>query len=348
MAMLANAQNTYQAIGIREDLEDVVYRIDPDKTPFLSNLTTDVVGTQTKHEWQTQGLTAPALNSQIEGNTVSIGPAKNRLRIANYMNISLKSYAVTGTERAVNIAGVQDEYDEQRLLKALELKRDMEITLLCNTGYNSGGTTTARQCAGLPAYITNWDAGVTQYSIASGDGVTPWNFAAITTASARAISLSILNSATYNAVVKGAQPNMLLMSAYQKKAFSQLALTQTSGAVQLRYNMPDEMAGKLISAVEMWQSDYGGIQVVPDIQMDLDPGPSSVNTGANAGGGNTTDKFLDFILDTRYLAVAYLSGRQFVSRDLGVTSDADQGYVLSEYTLRVGAPAAQAWVPLLT
>lgn len=340
MALVTNAQNTYAAIGIREDLEDVVYRIDPDKTPFLSNLTTDVVGTAVKHEWQTQGLTAPAINSQIEGNVITIGPAKNRSRIANYMNISSKSFAVSGTERAVNIAGVQDDYDEQRLLKALELKRDMEITLLANQGYQAGGTTTARICAGLPAYITNWDAGVTQYSIASGDGVTPWNFAAITasTGSARALSLSILNTATYNAAIKGGQPNMLLLSAYQKKAFSQLALTGTSGAVQLRYNMPDEMSGKLISAVEMWQSDYGGIQVVPDIQMDLDPGVS----------GNTTDKFLAFILDTRYLACVYLTGRQFVSRDLGVTADADQGYVLSEFTLRVGAPTAQAWVPLLT
>lgn len=338
MTMATNAQNTFNAIGIREDLEDVVYRIDPDKTPFLSNLTIDVVGTQTKHEWQTQGLTAPALNSQLEGNVIAVGPAKNRSRIANYMNISTKSFGVTGTARAVTIAGVQDDYDEQRLLKSLELKRDMEIVLLTNEAYQAGGTTTSRICAGLPAYITNWDAGVTQYTAPTGDGTDAWNFAAITTASSRAISLSILNTATYNAVVKGAMPSMLLMSAYQKKAFSQLALTSTSGAVQLRYNMPDEMSGKFISAVEMWQSDYGGIQVVPDIQMDLDPGVTK----------STTMKYEAFILDTRYLACAYLQGRQFVSRDLGVTADADQGYVLSEYTLRVGSPTAQAWVPLLT
>jgi len=338
MTMATNAQNTYNAKGIREDLEDVVYRIDPDKTPFLSNLTTDVVGTATKHEWQTQGLTAPAVNSQLEGNTISVQAAKNRSRIFNYMNISTKSFGVTGTNRAVNIAGVQDEYDEQRLIKALELKRDMEITLLTNQAYQGGGTTTARVCAGLPAYITNWDAGISLYTAPTGDGSDLWNFAMATTASSRALSLSILNTATYNAVIKGAQPNMLLMSAYQKKAFSQLALTGTSGAVQLRYNMPDEMGGKLISAVEMWQSDYGAIQVVPDIQMDLDPGVSGI----------TSQKYEAFILDTRYLACAYLTGRQFVSRDLGVTADADQGYVLSEYTLRVGAPSAQSWVPLLT
>lgn len=340
MTMATNAQNTFNAKGIREDLEDVVYRIDPDKTPFLSNLTTDVVGTATKHEWQTQGLTAPARNSQLEGDVITVQAVKNRARIANYMNISYKSFGVTGTNRAVNIAGVQDEYDEQRLLKALELKRDMEVTLLSPVAYQAGGTTTARICAGLPSYITNWDAGVAQFTAPTGDGTDTWNFAAVTgsAGSARALSLALLNTATYNAVIKGAQPNMLLMSSYQKKAFSQLAFTGTSGAAQLRYNLPDEMSGKLISAVEMWQSDYGGIQVVPDIQMDLDPGAPN----------NTTQKYMAFILDTRYLSTVYLTGRQFVSRDLGVTADADQGYVLSEFTLRVGAPTAQSWVPLLT
>lgn len=340
MALVTNAQNTYQAIGIREDLEDVVYRIDPDKTPFLSNLTTDTIGTATKYEWQTQGLTAPAYNAQLEGNNITIGQAKNRARIANYMNISFKSYGVTGTERAVTVAGVQDEYDEQRLLKALELKRDMEVTLLQPIAYNSGGTTTARVCAGLPSYITNWDVGITNFSAPTGDGTNTWNFldAVSSNNSTRALSLSLLNTATYNAVVKGSQPNMMLLSAYEKKAFSQLALTGSSGAVQLRYNMPDEMSGRLISAVEMWQSDYGGIQVVPDIQMDLDPGAAQ----------NAKNKFNVYILDTRYLSCVYLNGRQFVSRDLGVVADADQGYVLSEYTLRVGAPTALAWVPLLT
>ncbi len=338
MTLISNVQTIYGTTGIREDLEDVVYRIDPDKTPFLSNLTTDTVGTQTKHEWQTQGLTAPAVNSQLEGDTITSTPNKQRSRIANYFNISRKSFGVSGTARAVNIAGVQDEYDEQRLLKSLEMKRDMEVTLLTNQAYQAGGTTTARICAGLPAYITNWDAGITLYTAPTGDGTDKWNFAAATTTCTRALTLSQMNTATYNAVVKGAVPNMALMSAYQKKAFSQLALTSTSGAVQLRYNNPDAMQGKLISAVEMWQSDYGAIQVVPDLQMDLDPGVAAI----------TTNKYNLFILDTRYLATVYLTGRQFVSRDLGVTGDADQGYVLAEYTLRVGAPTAQAWVPLLT
>ena len=71
MTMATNAQNTYASIGIREDLEDVVYRIDPDKTPFLSNLTTDVVGTQTKHEWQTDSLAAASTtNAQLEGDVI--------------------------------------------------------------------------------------------------------------------------------------------------------------------------------------------------------------------------------------------------------------------------------------
>ncbi len=38
MAIYTNAQNTFQQIGQREDLANVVYLIDPQETPFVSNI----------------------------------------------------------------------------------------------------------------------------------------------------------------------------------------------------------------------------------------------------------------------------------------------------------------------
>jgi hypothetical protein len=38
MALATNALATYESIGNREDLSDVIYRIDPTDTPFLSSL----------------------------------------------------------------------------------------------------------------------------------------------------------------------------------------------------------------------------------------------------------------------------------------------------------------------
>ena len=49
---------TYNAaVGIREDLEDVIYRIDPTETPFLSTIGKTKADAK-YHEWQIQKLAA--------------------------------------------------------------------------------------------------------------------------------------------------------------------------------------------------------------------------------------------------------------------------------------------------
>lgn len=331
MALYTNATTTYDQIGIREDLVDKVYRIDPEETPFLSNISRSVKVTNRYHEWQTQGLTAPAYNAQLEGDVANAGPVKVRVRIGNRTQISKKVYAVTGTSEEVIVAGIADELIEQRLLKKLELKRDMELVLLDNTVQQSGGTTTARNCAGLATYITNWDAGVTLFSIADGLGTAAWNFAAATTTCARALSLSQLNTSNYQAWIDGGKPNVLLLSGDKKIDFSQLALTATSGAVQLRFNIPPGMA-KFVTAVEGWQSDFGPLEVVPDPQMDL---------------GTFWEQRTVYLVDSRYVGVGFLGKRNMLVEPLAKTGDASPEHVLSEYTLQVSAPSAHALVPNL-
>jgi len=38
MAIVANTFTRYSAIGIREDLSNVIYNISPEETPFISNV----------------------------------------------------------------------------------------------------------------------------------------------------------------------------------------------------------------------------------------------------------------------------------------------------------------------
>lgn len=57
MAMPTNTFATYEAIGNREDLSDMIYRISPTDTPFLSGAETEKA-TAVNHEWQTQALAA--------------------------------------------------------------------------------------------------------------------------------------------------------------------------------------------------------------------------------------------------------------------------------------------------
>lgn len=327
MALLTNSQNTYAQVGIREDLEDMVYRIDPEETPFQSNINTSARVKQTKHEWQIQTLaTAVSTNQNLEGDdSVNATAATARTRIINYCEIAKKTYAVSGTANAVTVAGVDSELAEQTLLKGIEIKRDIELSLLSNKAYNAGGTLTARVAAGLPAYITNTSSDSQAYTVGSGTGATAW---VVTNMTTQALNLTVLTGAMQAAYQSGGSPKMLMVSPARKVDFSRLALgASAAGTVQLRYNIPTPGPGVLIGAVEAWQSDFGAVQVIVNRQMSAD------TTWANRTA---------YLIDPRYAAVGFL--RPMFSEDLAKTGDNVKRHVLAEYTLIVGAPLAHALI----
>ena len=49
---------TYTAIGMREDLSDVIYSISPTDVPFMSSIG-KTKATAVLHEWQVDSLAAP-------------------------------------------------------------------------------------------------------------------------------------------------------------------------------------------------------------------------------------------------------------------------------------------------
>src|SRR5262249_54435423 len=129
---MASPTNTFlsaSAVGNREDLSDVIYRVDPTDTPFMSMAERETA-TFTNHEWQTQALASAASNVQSEGDDVSANTTTATTRLGNNTQISRKAASVSGTQRAVLHAGRDDELDYQMNLKGLELKRDMEFTLV--------------------------------------------------------------------------------------------------------------------------------------------------------------------------------------------------------------------------
>jgi hypothetical protein len=326
MAIQPAAQNTYQAVGIREDLTSIVSLIDPQETPFISNIGNGKPATAVKHEWQVQNLTAPnKSNFQLEGDdTPAATTAVARQRIYNYCAISRKVGSVTGTMRAVDVAGIEDEYDNQEMLKAIELRRDMEVIVLDNNKYETGGTATVRECAGFAAYITNTDfTGAQNFTAATGDGASAWNLSATTT---RSLSLTILNGAVQAAHIDGGKPNLLMLSPTQRTAFSNLTLQSSlGGAAQVRYNTSAVKPMALIGTVDTWLSNFGQLDVASNVQMASDSGFENITA---------------YMVDTRHVGLSYL--RRMSSEPLAKTGDADKFQILAEYTLEVDAPQAHA------
>ena len=109
MAAPSNTFLTTAAIGNREDLSDVIYRISPTATPVL-NLAAKAKATNTLHECQVQDLAAAAANAQAEGDDATAKTVTPTVRLNNRTQISTKTVIVSGTQQpGMNPAGRKDE-----------------------------------------------------------------------------------------------------------------------------------------------------------------------------------------------------------------------------------------------
>jgi len=305
MAAPTNTFLTTAAIGNREDLTDIIYRISPTQTPVL-NMASKSKATNTLHEWQVQELAAVAttpFNAQAEGDDLTAKTVTVTSRLTNRTQISAKKIVVAGTQLAMNPAGRKDELAYQLSLASLEIKRDMEAGLT-----QSDVTATApRQSRGLRGWVvdnTNRNGG----TLASYTGNTGY-----TAGTQRAFTESQVKDVLQQIYTAGGEPDIMIMPPAAKQTFSGFTGNAT------RFDKSED--AKLYSAVEFYISDFGSIQCVPDRFM------------------ATRDAFA---LTSDKLAIAYL--RPFQTMELAKTGDAEQRELLVEYTLECRAPKAHGAV----
>src|SRR3990172_9365332 len=152
MAVPTDTFQVYQAIGIREDLIDVITQISPVDTWFTSN-SGMARATATFHEWQTDALAAAAENAQIEGDDAANVAVVPTVRAGNYCQILRKTFQLSGTQQAVNTAG-RNEMPYQTRKSMTELAKDIEYALVINSASASGASATARKTLGVNGWIT--------------------------------------------------------------------------------------------------------------------------------------------------------------------------------------------------
>ncbi len=299
MALPTNTFPTYSAIGNREDLSDAIYRIDPSDTPFMTMAERETAKA-VNHEWQTQALTAvDTANAHLEGDDASVVAATPTVRIGNIAQISKKVGAVTGTQQAVEHAGRDDELDYQKMLKGLELKRDMEgVVVGTNQAKNTGAAATARKLASVLSWIaTNDDHVGTSPTTTDGAGTR-------VDGTQRAFLESQLKNAQQLTWASGGKPDIIMVGGFNKQVFS----TFTGRATPTE----DAKSKKIVASVDFYHGDFGDQKVVANRFM------------------RTRDCLL---LQSDMWAIAYLSGRKMVSQPLARTGDSERFQILSEYTL---------------
>ena len=152
MAVPSNTRETYGAVGIREDLSNIIYNISPTDTPFLNGCGRGSAD-NTTFEWQTDELKAAANNMQIEGNDYTSTAATEPRRLTNFTQISATQVQSSGTAEAVDFAGRKSTQAYQLAKRAKEMKRDMEFMLLEGTPKSIGSSGAARNTACFSTWI---------------------------------------------------------------------------------------------------------------------------------------------------------------------------------------------------
>jgi hypothetical protein len=92
-------------------------------------------------------------NAEIEGNDVTADAMTEGVRLSNYTQISDKVAQVSSTREEVDESGDLNRMAKQIGLKTMELKRDLEKTILSNKVASPGSASTARTSASFASFL---------------------------------------------------------------------------------------------------------------------------------------------------------------------------------------------------
>lgn len=304
MAQPSNTFDSYDVKGIREDLENVIYDISPEETPFYSSLK-KVKASNTYHEWQTDALRSSAANAHIEGDDTTGEARVATTRLGNYTQIFKNAVVIPDTDEGLDKAGRAAEMAYQVLKIAKEQKLDIEKALFDNNAYVAGDASTARELAGVPAYLKTNVANV------GTGGAAPTG--AVPGATARTDgTATVFTQADFDTVMQsiweaGGKPDTVYLSAFQmNKALGFTGMNNQRSTIGAAVGGTNAV----VNAVDVYVTPWGTVDFVPTRE----------NRGRDV-----------FIMQSDMFGVGVL--RPTKNTELAKTGDSTKRQVLTELTL---------------
>jgi hypothetical protein len=310
----------------REDLEDVIWLLDPMDTWALSNLDR-VEANAVNHEWLSDNLAAAASNIVREGDDASFSTAVPAQRLGNYTQIFNKTFVVSDTLEEVRKAGRSSETARlgTKLLK--ELKRDMEAAIVGNQASSAGGSATGRSLAGMESWIagpttTGTTASNAVATTTNGTATTPGFSSGTVAAPTDGATTGALTEGTLKAALQGAwtdggDPRVILTGAVGKGYIDGF----TGIATRFVDSSPNKQAA-IVGAANMYVSSFGSPHMVVLSRY--------------------VRSSVVLCLDPDYWALAFLRNPQ--KKALAKTGDATKSLIVAEGTLVCRNPAASSKV----
>jgi len=308
MAVVTNTFQSTSAVGNREELSDVVNRITPEDTPIYSSIGTSSAKS-TNPEWEVDVLAAPGANVQLEGDTFDFAAITPPVRVGNHTQILRKDWVVSNTQDAVDNAGRNEKTKEVKLKRGIELRKDVEFSIVSNVASVAGAT---RVSGGLPSwYTSNVSRGATGANGGFSSGVT-------TVASAgtkRAFTKTLLDTTMQAAYQSGANVKRAVVSPYVKSVFT--TFMSDSNVASFRY-AASTGSNTILATADVYEGDFGKVMIIPNRVM----------AGSAAVASNV------HLIDPDMLSWKWLRKIANV-KDLANVSDAKKGVLLGEGALCV-------------
>lgn len=314
--------DVYDSNSNRETLSDLIDTITPAETPFYSEIGEETV-TGVKPTWQTDQLGIPDLdNAHVDGEIYQYDTIQQTSRVSNSTQIFRKSVIISDTQEAVEKAGKTSDVAYEKARMGQEIKIDIEVAFLSNQASSAGSSAIPRRLGGLRAWIKTNDS-IGAGGASGGYNVGTGNVDAAINGTQRAFTRAILDEMISGTYVAGGNPDMLMCSPYVKRVFS--SFINDAGTAQLRYPVKPTGQATIVGAADMYQSDYGLIEVVPNRQMARLP-----ELARNA-----------FLIDRSKVKKGWLRSRK-IHEDKGVArvSDGEPTVMIGEVTLMVTNEAA--------
>lgn len=238
--MATNVTGTYKSydqVGKKEDVEDIIYDISPTLTPFTSSIGSSAASA-TLHQWQEDSLAAVGANAAVEGADAGTSSVDTTTMKTNNTQIFTKVVQTSGTADAVQKYGRSSELAYQIAKKGKEIRRDIEHAFVgALQAGTAGNGSTARQLTSAQNQI---DASTTS-----------------TAGSNRTFTETLLLGVLQDVYEAGGDPNQIQVTPSHSVTVANFAAA--SGRQR------DFGTGKtIVQAVDLYVSPFGECSVVPN------------------------------------------------------------------------------------
>ena len=311
MAVIINTFQSTSSLGKsnREELADVVSRITPEDTPIYSMI--EKVSFDTTHpEWLIDDLAAPASNIQLEGDDYSFGVTSAATRVGNYTQIMRKDGIISETQDVVDEAGNVTKVKYQKLKKGVELRKDVEFSIVDTNASVAGAT---RESGSLSTWLTtNVSRGATGANGGFSAGLTT----APTNGTQRAFTKTLLDTVMQAGYVTGANFRHLFVSPYVKSVF--VTFMSDTNVAAFRYAASSGKNNSIVANADVYEGPFGKVMVHPNRVM-----AGSATLARNA-----------FLVDTEYMEWGWLRKIK-EDKEVAKTGDAKKFVLIGEGALKV-------------